>query len=252
MIDLTGKVILVTGGSRGIGAAIVRRLAALGADVVLHYGRNGAAARALAVEVGPARCHLVQGDLDSDAAPGAVWAQALAWKGRIDVLVNNAGVYLPASVDDDFAHWTDVWARTLRINLVATAHLCREAVRHFRGRGGGIIVNIASRAAFRGDAPDYGHYAASKGGMIALTRTIARGFAAEGVLAYAVAPGFVGTEMAEDYFREHGSEAVVSEIPLGEIAPPEEVANVVAFLASGLVRHVTGATIDVNGASYPR
>jgi len=194
----------------------------------------------------------VRGDLDGDAAPGAVWAEALAWKGRIDVLVNNAGVYLPASVDDDFAHWADVWARTLRINLVATAHLCREAVRHFRDHGGGIIVNIASRAAFRGDAPDYSHYAASKGGMIALTRTIARGFAAEGVLAYAVAPGFVGTEMAEAYFREHGSDSVVSEIPLGEVVPPEDVANVVAFLASGLARHATGTTIDVNGASYPR
>ncbi len=252
MIDLTDKVALVTGGSRGIGAAIVRCFAGAGADVALHYANSAERAQAIADEIGRARCRLVRGDLDDEAAPGRIWAEALAWKGRIDVLVNNAGVYLPAAFSDDFARWADVWARTLRVNLVAAAHLCREAVRHFRERGGGVIVNIASRAAFRGDAPDYSHYAASKGGMIALTRTIARGFGADGVLAYAVAPGFVGTEMAEDYFRAHGSEAVVSEIPLGAVAPPEEVANVVAFLASGLARHATGATIDINGASYVR
>lgn len=252
MIDLTDKVVLVTGGSRGIGAAIVRGLAAAGADVALHYASNAERARALADEIGGARCRLVHGDLADEAAPGRIWSEAVAWKGRIDALVNNAGVYLPAAFSDDFAHWAEIWARTLRVNLVAAAHLCREAVRHFRARGGGIIVNIASRAAFRGDAPDYSAYAASKGGMIALTRTIARGFAADGVLAYAVAPGFVGTEMAEAYFREHGSDAVVAEIPLGAVAPPEEIANVVVFLASGLARHATGATIDVNGASYVR
>ncbi len=252
MIDLTGKVILVTGGSRGIGAAIVRALAGAGAEVVLHYGQSRARAEALAEEVGHARCHLVGADLDDGGAVPGLWRDALAWKGRIDVLVNNAGIYAGAGVDADFETWAEVWARTLRINLVAAAHLCREAVRHFRERGGGTIVNIASRAAFRGDAPDYIHYAASKGGMIALTRTIARAFAADGVLAYAVAPGFVRTEMAEEFFAEHGEEGVVSEIPLGDVAPPGDVANVVAFLASDLAPHATGTTIDVNGASYVR
>ena len=160
--------------------------------------------------------------------------------------------FVAAGVDADFDTWAEVWARTLRVNLVAAAHLCREAVRHFRERGGGAIVNVASRAAFRGDAPDYTHYAASKAGMVALTRTIARGFGAENITAFVVAPGFVRTDMAEDYFRDHGEEAVVGEIPLGEMARPEDVANVVVFLASGLARHATGATIDVNGASYVR
>lgn len=252
MIDLTGKVVLVTGGSRGIGAAIVRTLVGAGGEVVLHYGTSRERALALRDEVGPDRCHAVAADLNDTAAAPAMWHDALAWKGRIDVLVNNAGVYLPAGVDDDFETWAEAWAETLRVNLVSAAHLCREAVRHFRTRGGGTIVNIASRAAFRGDAPDYIHYAASKAGLVALTRTIARGFGPDNILAFAVAPGFVRTEMAEEFFAVHGEAPVVSEIPLGEVAAPEDVANVVAFLASGLARHATGTTIDVNGASYVR
>ena len=252
MIDLEGKVILVTGGSRGIGAAIVRSLAGAGAEVALHFGHRRELAEAIADEVGHERCALICANLEDDAAPLALWREALDWKGRIDVLVNNAGIFVDAGVDDDFAAWSEVWARTLQVNLVAAAHLCREAVRHYRERGGGIIVNIASRAAFRGDSPDHTHYAASKGGMIALTRTIARGFAADGVTAFAVAPGFVRTEMAEEFFAIHGEAPVVSEIPLGEVAEPQDVANVVAFLASGLARQATGTTIDVNGASYVR
>ena len=250
MIDLTAKVVLVTGGSRGIGAAIVRALAGAGAEVILHYGRSRARAEAVAAEIGG--CHLVGADLDDDSAAPALWRDALAWKGRIDVLVNNAGIYVPAGVDADFDAWAEAWSRTLRVNLVATAHLCREAIRHFRGRGGGAIVNVASRAAFRGDAPDYMHYAASKAGIVALTRTIARGFGADNIVAFAVAPGFVRTEMAERFIRDHGEDAVLDEIPLGEMASPGDVANVVAFLASGLARHATGTTIDVNGASYVR
>lgn len=252
MIDLTGKVVLVTGGSRGIGAAIVRTIAGVGGDVVLHYGGSRERALELAEEIGHARCHPVTADLNDETTVPALWRAALAWKGRVDVLVNNAGVYIPAGIDDDFETWVGVWAKTLRVNLVSAAHLCREAVRHFRDHGGGTIVNVASRAAFRGDAPDYTHYAASKAGMVALTRTIARGFAADNVLAFAVAPGFVRTEMAESFFAEHGEDPVVSEIPLGEVARPEDVANVVAFLASGLARQATGSTIDVNGASYVR
>ena len=252
MIDLEGRVVLVTGGSRGIGAAIVRTLAGAGAEVVIHFGRSREKAEALAGEVGPGRCVTVGADLGDDRAAAGLWREAVAWKGRIDVLVNNAGIFVDAGVDDDDAMWSDTWARTLQVNLVSAAHLCREAVRHYRGRGGGIIANVASRAAFRGDSPDHTHYAASKGGMVALTRTIARGFAADGVTAFVVAPGFVRTEMAEDFFAVHGEGPVVGEIPLGEVAAPQDVANVVAFLASGLARHATGTSIDVNGASYVR
>ena len=252
MLELAEKVILVTGGSRGIGAAIVGAVARGGAHVILHYGRSRERAESIADDIGRDRCHLIAADLESGPAAIELWQAAVAWKGRVDVLVNNAGIFERAGIDDDVESWRRAWARTLGINLVAAADLCREAIRHFREHGGGTIINIASRAAFRGDGPDYMHYAASKGGMVALTRSIARGFGSENVLAYVVAPGFVKTEMAAAFLRRHDEDAITREIPLGEMAEPEDVANVVAFLASGLARHATGATIDINGASYVR
>jgi 3-oxoacyl-[acyl-carrier protein] reductase len=250
MINLTNKVILVTGGSRGIGAVTVRTLAAAGADVVLHYGRSRADAEAVAGQCPAGHCQLLAGDLEKPGAAAAIWSQAVAWRGRIDALVNNAAVALPAGVDDD--EWDEVWERTLRVNVIGAADLCREAIRHFRPRGGGTIVNVASRAAFRGDEPNYMQYAASKGALIALTKSIARGFAREGIVAYGVAPGWVRTEMAEPAIAERGMEALMRDVPMGEMAPPEDVASVIAFLVSGLARHATGTTIDVNGASYVR
>ncbi len=251
MIDLSGKVVLVTGGSRGIGAAIARELAGAGARVVVHYGRGRELAEALVGELGAERAHAVGGDLLQPDAAGELFGRALAWRGQLDVVVNNAGIAPTASVEDSPEVWAAAWRDTLQVNLVALADLCREAIVHFRAVGGGTIVNVASRAAFRGDNPDAMHYAASKGGVIALTRSIARGYARENILAYAVAPGWVRTEMAEGYLREHAAD-IARDIPLGDVVPPEEVGRVVAFLASGLARHMTGATLDVNGASYVR
>lgn len=252
MIDLTGKVVLVTGGARGIGAAIVRGLASVGAEAAFTFRSDPRPAEDLVSELGGERCFCLHADFTAPEDTRAAWERALAWRGRIDVLVNNAGVFEPATIDDSDDAWHQAWERTLRINLVAAADLCRAAVRHYRERGGGIIINIASRAAFRGDDPDYMHYAASKGGMVALTRSLARGFAAEKVLAYVLAPGFVRTEMAEDYVRRHGEEGILGEIPLGEMAAPRDVADIAVFLASGRARHATGTVIDINGASYVR
>ena len=252
MIDLKGKVVLVTGGSRGIGAATVRTLGKAGADVILHYVRSPDEAEAIAESVGRSRCHVVSADLASLNAATALWDEAIAWRGQIDVLVNNAGIIQAASVDDELDIWASAWQQTLQVNLVAVADLCREAIRHFQTRNGGTIINIASRAAFRGDAPEYMHYAASKGGVIALTRSIARGFASDNILAYAVAPGFVRTDMIDSFIQDYGEASLTRDIPMGKIAPPEDVANVVAFLASGLAPHATGTTIDINGASYVR
>lgn len=248
MIDLHGKVILVTGGSRGIGAATVLTLAQAGADVILHYSRTHFAAQAIAKKIGEDRCYLVQADLAIANASRSLWQEAIAWRGRIDVLVNNAGIIQSAGIEDEM--WDSAWQTTLQVNLIAVADLCREAIRHFRDRSGGIIINVASRAAFRGDAPDYLHYAASKGGVVALTRSIARGFASDHVLAFAVAPGFVKTDMADQFIQEYGEATVTSDIPVGKIAPPQDVAYAIAFLASGLAPHATGTTIDLNGASY--
>jgi 3-oxoacyl-[acyl-carrier protein] reductase len=252
MIDLSGKVVLVTGGSRGIGAAIVRTVATAGARVVLHYGKGASQAEAISSEIGGGRCHIVHASLDKHGEAQSLWSQSLSRFGRIDVIVNNAGVYEPVSLDGDFEIWAQTWVHTLQVNLIAVADLCREAIRHYRSRGGGIIVNMASRAAFRGDSPEYLGYAASKGGILSLTRTIARGYARDGIFAYAIAPGFAETEMISEYFKTNSKDDVIRDIPIGALVPVQEVANVVAFLASGLAHHATGSTIDLNGASYVR
>ena len=252
MIDLTGRVILVTGGSRGIGAVIVRTLARAGAQVALHYGRHRDAAEAVAAESPSGQCHLVHADL---AVPGAVaqlWKESVAWQGHVDVVVNNAAVATSTRIEDPLEQWEAMWRETLQVNVMAVADVCREALLHFRSRGGGTIINVASRAAFRGDEPDYMHYAASKGAVVALTKSIARGFGREHVVAYGIAPGWVLTDMARPAIQARGLDALTRDIPLGAMARPEDVANVVAFLASGLAPHATGTTIDINGASYVR
>jgi len=252
MIDLKGKTVLVTGGSRGIGAAIVRAVAAAGGDVLLHYGKSRAAAEAIQKDVQPATCHLLQADLGDADAPAALWRAATAAASRIDVVVNNAGIFEPVSVDAGSDAWSAAWERVLRVNVHAPAELCKLAIQHFRAHGGGKIINIASRAAHRGDAPDQWPYAASKGALVALTKTIARGFAKDNVLAFAIAPGFTDTEMAYTGLDDEGVKRIIADIPLGSMASPVECGALAAFLCSDQVRHLTGATFDINGASYVR
>jgi len=228
--------ILLTGSSRGIGAAILDTLTAGGAEVIGHGTRSGIAA-----------------DFADPAAPQALWDAALARAGTIDVLINNAGVFEANPLTRDHDEWVADWERTLRINLTASAELCRLAVRHWQETGtGGRIVNIASRAAYRGDSPAHWHYAAAKAGMVAMTKTIARGYAREGILAFAICPGFTMTGMADDYLASRGGDKLLADIPLGKVADPEEVAAVARFCALEAPPSMTGAVLDVNGASYVR
>ena len=250
MITLDGRVILLTGASKGIGAATADRLLVAGADLVLHYNAAPGHTAELVERHGADRCMAVQADLGTADAVDRLWADALAWRGRIDGLVNNAAVMLSASPDDPMEAWRADWQRTLAVNVTAVADLCRHAVAHFKERGGGTVVNIASRAAFRGDLPDAMHYAASKGAVVALTRSLAKAYAADDILVYAVAPGWVGTQRIRAKLDEPGNQRLLADVPMGDAAPPEEVGNIVAFLMSGLARHATGATVDINGASY--
>ncbi|MGV9867027.1 SDR family NAD(P)-dependent oxidoreductase [Rhodococcus koreensis] len=243
---LAGKTVLVTGGSRGIGAATVRTLHRDGARVILHYRSDETSARAIADSLG-SRVHLVSGDLMIPAAANDVWKDAVEAAGPIDVLVNNAGAWLASPLEQD-SEWSAGWDRNLSLNLVSAADLCRQALLHFRGGRGGAIINVVSRSAHRGDDRDHLAYGAAKGGLLALTKGIARGYGSDGVLAYAIAPGWVATDLAEDALS--GSD--LSSLPLGEATPPEDVAETIAFLASGRARHVTGATIDITGADYVR
>jgi NAD(P)-dependent dehydrogenase (short-subunit alcohol dehydrogenase family) len=252
MIDFTGRVALVTGAAGGIGAATARTIARCGGAVVLHDVRAEGRLGALADELGD-RGHAVAADLADTAAIPALWEAALAWRGRVDVLINNAGIYEPASIEDPIGAWTAAWERMLAICLTAPATLSREAIRTFRGQeGGGTIVSLASRAAWRGEDPDYWHYAAAKAGIVAMTKTIARQYGRDGVTAYAVAPGFVDTPFNDALVEQYGIEFFAGDTGLGEVAGPQDLANVIVFLASGLARHATGTTVDVNGASYVR
>lgn len=229
--------ILLTGSSRGIGASIAKSLSGPETRLIGHGTHSG-----------------IPADFADPAAPAALWSKALdALDGRIDVLVNNAGIFEAAPLDLDHDDWVAGWERTMRINLTASAELCRLAVRHWQAEGRpGRIVNIASRAAYRGDSPAHWHYAASKAGMVAMTKTIARAYAREGILAFAICPGFTMTGMADDYLSSRGGEKLLADIPLGRVADTDEIAKVARFCAFEAPPSMTGAVLDVNGASYVR
>jgi 3-oxoacyl-[acyl-carrier protein] reductase len=251
MILLSDRVVLITGAAGGIGSATARTIHAAGGTVLVHDVSEEPLA-ALAISLGD-RAHPFVVDLRDRAATDQLWSDALAVVGRIDVLVNNAGIYPPAELDLPLEDWAAVWDRSLGVNLIAPAILCRAAVRTFGAQpGGGIIVNLASRAAFRGEDPEFWHYAAAKAGVVAMTRTIARQYGREGVTAFAIAPGYVDTPFNAPFAEKFGVAAAARDTGLGEVAQPQDVANVIAFLASGLARHATGTTIDINGASYVR
>ena len=230
--------ILVTGTSRGIGKSIVEALQAQ--RVIGHSSSNGDAMR-------------IAADLSQPGAAERLWSEALErLDGRIDVLVNNAGIFEATPIEQEHGDWVAGWERTMQVNLTASAELCRLAVLHFRENGGGRMVNVASRAAYRGDSPQHWHYAASKAGMIGMTKSIARGYAGEGILAFAVCPGFTMTGMAEEYLDSRGGAKLLADIPLGRVADAAEVAETVRWLAVDAPASATGAVIDVNGASYVR
>lgn len=248
-IDLANTCVLVTGASRGIGAAIARAMGAAGARVAIHYRTQRAAATALADEIGP-NAETFQADLSDARACTALWDSVLDRFGQLHTLVNNAGIALSCPTDEPVEDWVEGWDTTMAVNLRAPGILAKHAVEYFVQRGGGRIINISSRAAFRGDQPAYLAYAASKAGLVALTRSIARGFGKAGILAFNVAPGFTRTEMAEDFIRQYGEDYATRDIALRRLTEPEDIAPIVLFLASGLADHATGCTIDVNAGSY--
>ena len=233
--------ILVTGSSRGIGRAIAEALRARGARVIGHSS--------LAEDA-----DTIAADFGHPPAPQVLWEQALERTGgKVDGLINNAGVFSANPLDASDISWLNAWEDTLRINLTSAAQLSRFAVRHWLERGvPGRIVHVASRAGHRGDSPAHWHYAAAKGGMLALHKTIARAYAKDGILSFAITPGFTDTGMAEDYLESRGGDELLADIPLGRVATPDEIATMAVFCALDAPPSMTGAVLDANGASYVR
>ncbi|MCU1493685.1 MAG: short-chain dehydrogenase/reductase [Acidimicrobiaceae bacterium] len=242
------RAILVTGASRGIGAAIARAFASHGDRVALHYATGRESAEAVAASLSGAGHIVVGADLrDPDAIRSMVDMVAVAF-GRIDVLVNNAGIFVAHPIDDtDYAEWQHAWQDTLTVNLVGPANVTWCAVRHMVR--GGRIVNVSSRGAFRGE-PDQPAYGASKAGQIAFGQSLALALGPRGISVTAVAPGFTETDMAAIELAGASGERRRGESPLGRVALPEEVAAAVLYLASPEAEMASGTVLDINGASY--
>ncbi len=248
-INLRKKHILVTGASRGIGKAIAKKLVECGAKVALQYHQNVNMAQKTRRELGP-KAVLFKADLSDTINVSGFFYNVLKKLDHIDVIINNAGIAIKSDPTSEDVQWMSDWLNTMDVNLNAVGLLCKKSIEHFEARGGGIIINIASRAAFRGDTREYMAYAASKGGVVALTKSIARAYGKKNIRAFVVAPGFVRTDMTNDFIRKYGEDYVTNDIALNRLTEPEDVAPLIAFLSSGMADHATGATFDINAGSY--
>ncbi|MDP9444716.1 MAG: SDR family oxidoreductase [Actinomycetota bacterium] len=246
------RAVLVTGGSRGIGRAVAQAFAAAGDRVAVHYGSSAEGAAGTLATLAGAGHLSVQADLaDADAVRRAVDAAA-AGLGGLDVLVNNAGIFTAhPPMSTSWEDWQAAWSRTLAVNLLGAAHATYCAVPHLLASGGGAVVNVSSRGAFRGE-PDCPAYGASKAGLNAFGQSMAVALAPHGISVGTVAPGFVQTEMARPTLDGDAGDRVRAQSPFGRVARPEEVAAAVLWLASEEARFTSGTIIDVNGASYLR
>ena len=251
--SFAGKVVLVTGGSGGIGREVCRRFAAAGASVWVHYGGNETAADETLEQMdGAGRGSKIQADLMDADAVAAMVDRVVEGSGRLDIVVNNAGIFeRHPPLDVSYGEWQEAWARTLAINLQGPANLCHRVAQTMKDQGGGKIINISSRGAFRGE-PECPAYGASKAGLNALSQSLALALAPHGIQVYAVAPGFVETAMARPYLTGEMADAIRSQSPMGRVATVGDVAYWVLCLADEQASFATGAIIDVNGASYLR
>ena len=246
------RAVLVTGASRGIGAAIAREFAAAGDRVAVHYGASRERAEAVAASLA-GEGHVVAGaDLADPEAVRAMVDRAAEALGGVDVLVNNAGVFVHHPIDDTtYEEWQRAWSDTLAVNLVGAANVTWCAVRHMIAAGGGRIVNVSSRGAFRGE-PTQPAYGASKAALIAFGQSLARALGPHRIAVTTIAPGWTETDMAADSLSGPRGDAIRAESPLGRVATPEDVARAVLYLASPEAEMASGAVLDVNGASYLR
>ena len=258
MTESDGRVVLLTGASQGIGAAIAQSLLESRFRVILHHrGRPSDLAGAMEVADGygdDSRAFLAA-DFERSETVRGLWRDAVSVWGRVDTLVLNAATMIPVGgIDDSEAEWNHAWNTQMQVNVRAPAYLMRGAVRHFRRHGGGVIITMSSWVAQQGVTnPSMLAYAASKGAIRATAQSIARGYAKDNILSHIIAPGIVRTRMSEDFAALQGGEdTVTGSLAMGEWVPPSDVAELVTYLAAGTSKHLSGATLDVNGATYIR
>ncbi len=250
--DLTGKTVLITGGSRGIGKACAELFADMGATVGITYRSDKQAAEDAIARLKAGNHTAWQLTIEDTAAIEKFTTDFIEEYSRIDVLVNNAGVYFEHKITEvSFDEWTASWRKTLEVNLEGPANLCYFVSRQMIKQGGGKIINISSRGAFRGE-PDCPAYGASKAGLNAMSQSLAQALAPHNISVHVIAPGFVETDMATHVLEGPQGEAIKNQSPFGRVAKPEEVARMVALCALDGVEFSSGAIIDINGASYLR
>jgi NAD(P)-dependent dehydrogenase (short-subunit alcohol dehydrogenase family) len=248
-LELEEKVVLITGASRGIGRATALLFGEAGAKVAVNYHQSEAAAEEVVSQIGTSHALAVRADVGDPAAVEAMIEAVVSRFGRLDVLVNNAAVYEHNPFEgEDYGAWQAGWRRTFQVNVFGAANAAFLAMRVMRRQGGGRIVNIASRAAFRGETT-FADYGASKAALVNLTRSIARGCAADGITSVCVAPGFIHTEMAASELAK-SYEQIVGQVPLGRVGTIDDVAPLILFLSSPHAEYLNGTTVDVNGGSW--
>lgn len=250
-ISLKNQRILVTGASRGIGRAIARQLSDSGAEVIIHYNSNKEEAESLLSQL-KSPAYLEPCDLSNSSEVVGFIPRLVAKYGPLTGLVNNAGISpsAPDSLPTD--EWLQIWEKVMAVNSTAVGILTKEFIDQAKPLQNGRIIMISSRAAFRGDTPDYLAYAASKGALVSLTRSIARHYGKLGIKAFLIAPGFTRTDMANEILSEYGEDFALKDIALNELTLPEDIAPMVTLLCSGLADHATGTSIDINAGSYVR
>ena len=251
-MDFQDMVVLVTGGSRGIGRAVAEQFAARGATVVVQFRADRQAAGDTLAALGGDGHLTLQADVADPEQARSLIGRVVDHLGRIDVLVNNAGIYQAHPIlGTGYEDWQRIWRQTVETNLIGPANLIHAVAPHMVAAGGGRIVNVSSRGAFRGE-PDHPAYGASKAGLNSLGQSMARALGRHGIYVTTVAPGFVETDMAAPFLEGPGGDAIRAQSPLGRAATAQEVARVVVFLATPGAESTTGAVVDVNGASYLR
>ena len=252
MYDLSGKQILVTGASKGIGKAIARQLLQQGAHVGLHYNQSAGGVAELTEEFGTERTITLQADLEDLQQTTSLFHNTIQELPNLEAVVINAGLFEPHPINESLESWLTVWRRTIKVNLESAGILTKLCLEHFQNKQGGRLIYIGSRAAVRGETEEYLAYAASKGGLSSLAKTVARSFGKYNIKAFVVAPGFIKTDMAMQAIAKIGEEKILGELALNMLTTPEDIAPVVALLCSGQADHATGTTIDINAGSHIR